>query len=214
VTHPAWGVLIAYALGSIPFAFLAGRVRGVDLRLHGSGNLGAANATRVLGPKLGGLVYVFDTLKGFAAAFLLPRALGIEPGSAWPIAYGVAAVAGHIRPIFLGFRRGGKGVATAGGVFLGLAPAATLVSLGVFIAVLLTTGYASVGSLAAAVTLPIALLLLHRDAPLMLNVVAVGVATFLFWSHRSNLGRLRRGEEPRFDLTRRARGGGSAGQRG
>jgi acyl phosphate:glycerol-3-phosphate acyltransferase len=213
VIHPAWGVLIAYVLGSIPFALLAGRARGVDLRVHGSGNLGAANATRVLGARLGGVVYLFDTLKGFVAAFLLPRALGVSPATAWAIAYGVAAVAGHVRPVFLGFRRGGKGVATAGGVFLGLAPVATVVAAGVFIAVLLTTGYASASSLAAAAALPIAMLLFHRGATPLLALVAFAVAAFLFWSHRSNIARLRRGEEPRFDLVRRSHDGSSAGPR-
>jgi acyl phosphate:glycerol-3-phosphate acyltransferase len=203
--HPAWGVAIAFALGSIPFAWIAGRLRGVDLRMQGSGNLGATNALRVLGVRTGAAVYVLDTLKGFVAAFALPRVLGAGIGGEWAIAYAVASVAGHVRPVFLGFRRGGKGVATAGGAFLGLAPAATLIAIAVFAVVFAAGGYVSLGSLAAAVTLPVALLVVSRDAPPLLWSVALLLAVFMFWSHRANIGRLMRGQEHRFDLFRRRR---------
>ncbi|HUF66430.1 MAG TPA: glycerol-3-phosphate 1-O-acyltransferase PlsY [Gemmatimonadaceae bacterium] len=203
--HPAWGLVFGYVLGSIPFAYLAGRAWGVDLRQHGSGNLGATNAVRVLGARVGAVVYLLDTLKGFVAAFALPRMLGVEPGGVWAIAFGMAAVAGHVRPLFLRFQRGGKGVATAGGVFFGLAPLATAVTFVVFALVLAATGYASVGSMTAAVTLPLAIALLQRGASEELVVVAAAMAVFVFWSHRVNIGRLRRGEEHRFDILRRRR---------
>jgi len=203
--HPAWGLVFGYVLGSIPFAYLAGRARGVDLRQHGSGNLGATNAVRVLGARVGAVVYLLDTLKGFVAAFALPRMLGVEPGGVWAIAFGLAAVAGHVRPLFLRFQRGGKGVATAGGVFFGLAPLATAVTFVVFALILAATGYASVGSMTAAVTLPLAIALLQRGRSEELVVVAAAVAVFVFWSHRVNIGRLRRGEEHRFDILRRRR---------
>src|SRR5437868_6057385 len=128
----AAGLIAAYAAGSIPAAFLAGRAKGVDLRRQGSGNLGATNAWRVLGWKIGLAVYAVDTMKGALPVLLLPRPAA-NPALA-AIGYGIAAIAGHVRPVFLGFARGGKGVATAGGVFLALAPVATLVAIGVFAA--------------------------------------------------------------------------------
>jgi glycerol-3-phosphate acyltransferase PlsY len=192
--HPALGLLAAYLLGSIPAAHLAGRARGVDLRQHGSGNLGATNALRVLGWKIGLPVFLFDALKGFAPAFWFP-ALFDAPGH-WAMAYGLAAIVGHVRPIFLLGRGGGggKGVATAAGVFLGLAPAATGVALLVFALVLWATGFVSLGSLCAAVALVVALAAtVGVRAPVFALGVAVGA--FVFWSHRANIGRLRRGEE-------------------
>lgn len=211
--HPAWGLVFGYVLGSIPFAYLAGRARGVDLRQHGSGNLGATNAVRVLGGRIGAVVYLLDTLKGFVAAFALTRMLGVEPAGIWAIAFGVAAVAGHVRPLFLRFQRGGKGVATAGGVFFGLAPLATAITFVLFVLVLTVTGYASVGSMAAALTLPLAILLIGNGASTELLVVAVAMAVFVFWAHRANIRRLRRGEEHRFDILRRRRTPATGGDR-
>ena len=219
--HPAVGLVLAYFLGSIPAAHLAGKARGVDLRLHGSGNLGATNAWRVLGWKVGLAVYLFDTLKGFVPAFFFPRwfLLGgmgsvlamLDPGSIelWSIAYGVAAIAGHVKPIWLRGQGGGKGVATAGGVFLGLAPLPLLASIGVFAVVLLTTGYVSLGSLTAAVVLPV-VLFFSRGLASPLFAVSVLLGAFVFFTHRANISRLRRGEESRFG--RRAPGSdGGAG---
>jgi glycerol-3-phosphate acyltransferase PlsY len=109
----------------------------------------------------------------------------------------VAAIVGHVRPIFLLWKGGGKGVATAAGVFLALTPIPTLIGIAVFVAVLLVSGYVSLGSLAAAVALPLAVLVLDgAHSPVL--VVAVLVALFVFWTHRANIGRLRRGEEHRF----------------
>jgi acyl phosphate:glycerol-3-phosphate acyltransferase len=204
--HPGWGVPLAYALGSIPFALIAGRLRGIDLRAHGSGNLGATNALRVLGARTGIAVYVLDTLKGFLAVMLIPRLFSLDAPTDWAVAYAVAAVAGHVRPLFLGFRPGGKGVATAGGAFLAIAPAAMLIALGVFTLLVLTTGYVSIGSLAATVVL-IAVLLLTPGTPILLSLVSVLLGVFLFWSHRANIARLRRGEEHRFRLPWQAPGG-------
>jgi len=216
--HPAVGLVLAYLLGSIPAAHLAGKARGVDLRLHGSGNLGATNAWRVLGWKIGLAVYLFDTLKGFVPAFFFPRwfllqgvAGGLrgmlDPQSVelWAIAYGVAAIAGHVKPLWLRGQGGGKGVATAGGVFLGLAPMALLASIVVFALVLLGTGYVSLGSMIAAIVLPIALFF-TRGVESPLFAVSVLLAAFVFFTHRANIGRLRRGEESRFG--RRATGAG------
>jgi glycerol-3-phosphate acyltransferase PlsY len=200
------GLAVAYVAGSIPAAYLAGRAKGVDLRKHGSGNLGATNAWRVLGWRIGLLVYAVDSLKGMLPVLLLPRPAARPELAA--IAFGVAAIVGHVRPVFLGFRRGGKGVATAGGVFFALAPVAFLVAFAVFVMVLLASGYVSLGSMLAAAALPGAIFALGgRGSPLL--AVSVVVAAFVFWTHRANIGRLRRGEESRFRLGRRTAPEGS-----
>ena len=213
--HPSVGLALAYLLGSIPAAHIAGRAKGVDLRLHGSGNLGATNAWRVLGWKIGLAVYLFDTAKGFIPAFFFPRwlhasAMDATNAELWAIAYGVAAILGHVQPLFLRGKGGGKGVATAGGVFLGLAPAALLASLGVFAVILLATGYVSLGSLVAAVTLPV-VLGVTRGIQSPLFVVSVLLAVFVFYTHRANIDRLRRGEESRFGRRGTTPGGGRVG---
>lgn len=188
------GLVAAYLLGSVPAAYLAGRLKGVDLRTHGSGNLGATNALRVLGWKVGLPVLLFDALKGFVPAFFFWRWFDAHPH--WAMGYGLAAIVGHVKPVFLLGRGGGggKGVATAAGVFLGLAPAATGVALLTFAAVVAAFGYVSLGSLAAAVALVVALAV---TAGVRAPVFPLGaaVAAFVFWSHRANIGRLRRGEE-------------------
>jgi glycerol-3-phosphate acyltransferase PlsY len=201
--HPAVGLLLSYLLGSIPAAYIAGRLKGVDLRQHGSGNLGATNVVRVLGWKVGAPVLLFDALKGALPVIVLPRVIQSRSPELWAIAFGVAAIAGHVRPIFLLGKGGGKGVATAGGVFAGLAPIAMLASTAVWIVVVLVSGYVSLASLASAATLPIAVLLTSGvHSPVF--AVSVAIAMFVFWSHRANIGRLRRGEEHRFGRARGA----------
>jgi glycerol-3-phosphate acyltransferase PlsY len=196
--HPAVALALSYASGSLPFAWLAGTASGVDLRAQGSGNLGATNVFRVLGWKIGIAVFLADALKGAAPVFLLPRLVagGADP-TLWAVACGIAAIAGHVRPLFLGFRKGGKGVATASGVFFALAPLPMLVTFTVFVALVLATGYVSVGSLLSAIVLP-SLLLVTEGQRSPLFAVSVAVAAFVFWTHRANIGRLRRGEEHRF----------------
>lgn len=196
--HPVAAVVIAYLLGSIPFAYLAGRARGVDLRQHGSGNLGATNAVRVLGVGTGVVVYVLDTLKGFLPVNLLVPLVVATRLDLWAIAIGVAAIAGHVRPVYLGFQKGGKGVATAGGVFLALAPLATAVGLGVWVLAFLPSGYVSLASIVTAVLFPLAVLATGTPARSVLFALAVIVAVFVVWTHRANIARLRRGEEHRF----------------
>jgi len=194
--HPLVGLLISYLAGSIPFAYLAGRARGVDLRKHGSGNLGASNAWRVLGPKVGTFVYLGDTLKGLIPVLLLPSSVNTPRPELWAIAFGIAAVLGHVRPVYLLGKGGGKGVATAGGVFLGLAPVPTLIAAVMFAIMLGVTRISSVGSLSAAITLPVALLVCAGPtSPLFL--MSLAIMALVIWTHRSNIARLRRGEEPR-----------------
>jgi glycerol-3-phosphate acyltransferase PlsY len=206
--HPLLALALAYMSGSLPFAYVAGAIKGVDLRKQGSGNLGATNVFRVLGWKIGLVVFLLDALKGALPVLLLPpRIDGVTNPTLWAIACGVAAIAGHVRPIFLKFRKGGKGVATAAGVFLALAPVPMAATFAVFVAVVLATGYVSLGSLISAVLLP-TLLLLSQGAESPLFVVSLVVAAFVFWTHRANIGRLRRGEEHRFGKRGRVRGAG------
>jgi glycerol-3-phosphate acyltransferase PlsY len=199
---PYLGVALAYLAGSIPAAYIAGRVtKGIDLRQHGSGNLGATNVYRLLGAKVAVAVLLFDAAKGAIPVLLFPRLFNSladsQSATLWAIGYGIAAIAGHVRPVFLLWKGGGKGVATASGVFGALAPAAIGVSLAVWFLVLVISGYMSLASLAGAVALPIAIVVFSGvRSPLF--PVSVVVAAFVFWTHRSNIGRLRRGEEPRF----------------
>jgi len=194
--HPAVGLAIAYLAGSIPSAYLAGTAKGVDLRTVGSGNLGATNVFRTLGWKIGLTVYVADLLKGFLPVALLPDALGTTQ-IGWAIAYGVAAIAGHVKPIFLLGKGGGKGVATASGVFLALAPVPMLVAMLTFAAVVAASGYVSLGSLISAVVLVIAVAVQGTGGTVLLITVTL-VAAFVFWTHRANITRLRAGTESRF----------------
>ena len=194
--HPLVGLLISYLAGSIPFAYLAGRARGVDLRKQGSGNLGASNAWRVLGPRVGAAVYLGDTLKGLLPVLLLPPRVSTLHPQLWAIAFGMAAVLGHVRPIYLLGKGGGKGVATAGGVFLGLAPVPTLIAAMMFAVMLGITRISSVASLSAAATLPLAILVwAGPTSPVF--IMSLAIMVLVIWTHRSNIARLRRGEEPR-----------------
>lgn len=202
--HPVAAVVIAYLIGSVPFAYLAGRARGVDLRKHGSGNLGATNAVRVLGVPTGAAVYLLDTLKGFLPVFLLVPMIVAERLDLWAIAIGIAAIVGHVRPIYLAFQKGGKGVATAGGVFLALAPFATAVALVVWLLVFVPSGYVSLASIVTAVLFPLAVLATGTPLRSALFAVAVVMAMFVVWTHRANIDRLRRGEEHRFRRGRRS----------
>lgn len=194
--HPLLGVLIAYLAGSIPFAYLAGRANGIDLRTQGSGNLGATNAMRVLGPKWGILVYVADTLKGMIPVVALPPVVQTSRPDLWAIVFGVAAIAGHVKPVFLMGQGGGKGVATTGGVFFGLSWIATVIAFLSFLAALALTRRVSVGSLTAAVVLPAALIV-ERGARDPLSIACVLIALVVIWLHRGNIARIRAGTEPK-----------------
>jgi len=195
---PAIGLVIAYLVGSIPAAYIAGRaLRGIDLREHGSGNLGATNVMRVMGPRIGAVVLLFDTLKGAIPVIVLPILFGVEGTAWWAIAYGVAAILGHVRPIFLLGRGGGKGVATAAGVFAALAPLPLIICAVVFLAVVLASGYVSLGSLVSAAVFPLAVIVTSGGLS-PVAIAGLAMAAFVFWTHRANIGRLRRGEEHRF----------------
>jgi glycerol-3-phosphate acyltransferase PlsY len=196
------GLLAAYVIGSFPSAYLAGRIlKGIDLRTVGSGNLGAANVFRVLGPAAAVVVLSIDVLKGAAPTLLLPGLLGVGRWSAdasawWAIAFGAAAIAGHAKPVFLLWRGGGKGVATAAGVFLAITPGPTALCVITFIVIVAATRYVSLGSIVAAAVLPVFEWLGTGASPV--TYASVAVALFVTWAHRGNIVRLRAGTERRF----------------
>lgn len=195
---PFIGVIISYLAGSIPSAYIAGRARGIDLRKHGSGNLGATNVVRVLGAKIGAAVFIADFLKGFLPVFFLPRYAETLRPELWALVYGAAAILGHVKPIFLLGKGGGKGVATASGVFTALAVVPMLIAEAVWIVVFYFTRYVSLASLLAAAVLPIAILAWYRKPLGPIFIASIVIVLFVFWTHRANIGRLRRGEEHRF----------------
>lgn len=199
--HPAFGLLIAYVAGSFPSAYLAGRlIKGIDLRTVGSGNLGATNVYRSLGFGAAVCVLLIDLAKGAVPVMFLPRLLDAgTPGSDralwWALAYGIAAIAGHAKPVFLLWKGGGKGVATATGVFVVLVPSALLATVVVCMAVVWYSGFMSLGSITAAALFPLLVWFDSGVSPVLWG--ALLVASFICWTHRVNMVRLRNGTEPR-----------------
>jgi len=194
-------IVLAYLLGSIATAVWVGKIfHGTDVREHGSGNAGATNVIRVLGWKTGVPVLLIDVLKGWVAA-MLPVFLNMaDDGSAqltnYQIIAGLAAVAGHIYPVFAGFH-GGKGVATIFGVLLAINPLVTISCFGVFLCVLLISGYASLGSMTAGISFPVLLFFFFETPSVWLKVFSVLVAVALLITHRHNIIRLIKGKESR-----------------
>lgn len=185
-------VLGAYVLGSVPTGlWLVRWVRGVDVREHGSGNIGTANVYRVAGPWLGSVVLVADVAKG-AVPVLVCRGLDLAPG--WAVAAGVASIAGHNWSVFLGFR-GGKGIATSFGVLAALSPKAAAVAAALWVTAVAVTRYASVGSVLAMLSVPVSMLLWKEPAAHLAFGVAAAVLGLV--RHRSNLRRLVEGTELR-----------------
>jgi glycerol-3-phosphate acyltransferase PlsY len=193
-------VAAAYLLGSVPFGYVIPRVvRGDDIRRHGSGNVGATNVWRVYGRSLGLPVAVLDVAKG-----LVPTAIALWLGGDWvAVLAGAAAMVGHARPVFLGFSKGGKMVATAGGVALALAPLAALACAVIWLTVFAIARYASLASLLAAAALPLLCLAFGESWPVVAftALAALGVLAL----HRQNVRRLLAGTEPRFSRARPAR---------
>lgn len=187
-------VLFGYLAGSVPFAVLLTRPAGIDVRMAGSGNVGAANVFRTAGTGRGVIVMLLDIGKGALAV-----ALAFLTNASVPLmaATGTAAVVGHVYPVWLRFR-GGKGVAVAAGVFAVLAPAATLTAAGVFLLIVSVTRYVSLGSVAATIALPPAAWL--SGAPAAVVIATIGVAVLIVFRHRSNIRRLRAGTERRMGV--------------
>jgi glycerol-3-phosphate acyltransferase PlsY len=184
-----FAILIGYLLGSIPFAFLLSRRHGIDLRHVGSGNVGASNVLRTTGVRTAVLAMCLDGAKGALAVLVAER---IAAGATPPVAAGVAAIVGHIYPLWLGWR-GGKGVATSAGMFAVLAPVPFAIAGAVFIVGVSATRYVSVGSMAGVVTLAIATA--ASDAPAPVVAGAMLTALLVIYGHRGNVSRLVAGTE-------------------
>lgn len=186
-------VIGSYLIGSIPFGLVLGKVAGVDVRAAGSGNIGATNVARLVGKKLGALTLICDALKGIlpmlVAGWLLPNGSG---RALWVPLCGGAAFLGHLYPLYLKFK-GGKGVATALGIFLYLAPVAALIDLLIFVGVVYNWGYVSLGSLTAALLMPGLVWLLTGS--LSNSLLAFGVGVLIWVQHRENIERLMKHEE-------------------
>jgi glycerol-3-phosphate acyltransferase PlsY len=194
-------ILIGFLLGSIPTGLLIGRARGVDLRTLGSKNIGATNAFRVLGPRWGGLVFALDVVKGLVAV-LLPRqfahSFGATSGQALTaaLAAGVAAILGHVFSPWLRFR-GGRGVATSLGVFLGIVPIPTALAFALWVVLLLVSRRVSVGSIGAALAYPFLVYALATGVPRgVVTGVAAAVAALVILRHTANIRRILSGTEP------------------
>jgi glycerol-3-phosphate acyltransferase PlsY len=197
--HPAWILLAAYFLGSIPFGlFLAKLLGGSDVRKAGSGNIGAANVARVVGPLAGILTLLLDTAKGAAAVWLAARFT--HESAVWMMLAALAALVGHCFPVWLKFK-GGKGVATALGVFLALCPLAALIALLLFALVVACWRYVSLGSISAAAAMPLLMYFLwapHHAPPLIIALGSLAAALLVVYKHGANIQRLMEGEEPKF----------------
>ena len=194
--NPFLLVGLSYLMGSVPTSFWVGRgLYGKDLRQEGSGNLGATNAFRVLGWKAALPVFLVDVAKGFVPAWWFPQIDDAALG--WALAYGAAAILGHVFSVWVRFK-GGKGIATSAGVFLGLAPWAVLAGFVVWLTTVALTRIVSLASMLAALTIPVAVLLLPHPGGMALQWFTIALAVFVIWAHRANVGRLMRGEEHRF----------------
>jgi glycerol-3-phosphate acyltransferase PlsY len=208
-------IILSYLIGSIPSALILGKLfRKTDIRKHGSKNLGSTNAFRVLGWKIGLLVQIIDIAKGVAATLLISKlfygALPFENRTPFEditivqIIAGISAVVGHVWTVFAGFR-GGKGINTAAGMLISLAPIDAGISIGVFIIVLIFSGYVSLGSIAAAFAFPSVMFIRENifkvdiDGYHTLIYFSIAVCVFLIYNHRANIKRLLYGEENRFE---------------
>ena len=194
-------LIIAYLLGSLPFGLILAKLfGGRDVRKAGSGNIGATNVLRVVGPLAGILTLLLDAAKGWSAVSLAGRVTHEQTTDM--VLAGFLAMIGHCFPVWLGFR-GGKGVATAAGVFLALCPSAFLAALVLFIVVVSFWRYVSLASLAAAAALPLLVYLLWAPRfapPESVTLGSLAIAALVIVQHRGNINRLARGEEPKFSF--------------
>jgi acyl phosphate:glycerol-3-phosphate acyltransferase len=197
-------LLASYLLGSIPFGVILAKLfGGADVRKSGSGNIGATNVARVAGPMAGALTLLLDASKGWLAVWLAGRVMHGAAGLL--VAAGFLALLGHCFPPWLRFR-GGKGVATAAGVFAALCPEAMVAALILFALVVWFWRYVSLASLAAAAVIPLLVYFLwapHFAPPNIVTFGSLAIATLVIFQHRGNIGRLVRGEEPKFSLTKK-----------
>jgi len=191
-------VIIGYLLGSIPTSVWVGKMFfNVDIREHGSKNAGATNTFRVLGKKPGSLVFAVDVVKGASAVVLagmIAGSVNSEISSIHKIIGGVAAVVGHVFPVYVGFR-GGKGVATSFGVILAIAPVSALICLMIFLLIWFSFNYVSFGSITAALFFPIIQYFLYPGQPLAILIFSIGMSILVILAHKKNIARLMQGIE-------------------
>jgi acyl phosphate:glycerol-3-phosphate acyltransferase len=196
----------AYLLGSIPFGLLVGKVfGGADVRIAGSGNIGATNVARVAGPVAGIVTLLLDAAKGAFAVVLAARLS--DQSSTWMMIAGLCALVGHCFPIWLGFH-GGKGVATAAGVFLVLCPPAFLGSAILFVLVVVYWRYVSLGSMSAAAAMPLLIYFFwapHHAPPYAVTFGSLAAALLIVYKHDANIQRLVQGDEPKFSFRKKPR---------
>lgn len=201
---------LSYLLGATPTSYWVGRAfHGLDLREHGSGNLGATNAFRVLGWKSALPVVLVDIAKGWLPVWLFPAVAGVA--FPWSLAFGTAAILGHMFSPWVGFK-GGKGVATSAGVFAALSPWAVLAGLVLWIGLAFGTGYVSLASIAAAIALPPLIWFTPHTGGDALVWFSLPMAVFIVWKHRTNVRRLMAGEENRFGRRGESADGGTSGR--
>ncbi len=198
------GVVLAYLLGSIPTAVWVGKIfYQTDVREHGSGNAGATNTFRVLGKKAGVFVLLFDVFKGVLAVLLASYFSGFEPGEVrfvnYQLALGVAALLGHIFPVYAGFR-GGKGIATLLGIMLAVHPQAAGSCIAIFLVVFLLTRYVSLGSIVASICFPLIVILVYQSRVPSLVIFSVFIAVMVIITHQKNIERLIRRDENKANL--------------
>jgi len=196
------GIMAAYILGSIPSAVWIGKIFfGIDVREHGSGNAGATNVIRVLGPWAGLPVLLFDVFKAWLAVDLgnvfVPDFYSANQLVNYQIALGAIAVVGHVFPVFAHFR-GGKGVASIVGVIIALYPVVFPIILVWFVLVLISTGYVSVSSITSSILLPVLVIVIFREEHISLILLSILIGVFIPLMHRKNIHRLLRGEESKF----------------
>ncbi len=192
-------LFVSYLLGSVPSSYILGKLlRGVDLRQHGSKNVGFTNAFRCLGWKIGIIVLIFDIIKGFIPSFLFSKFLNIPEG--WlsihensGLLFGSAAIIGHMYTIFLNFK-GGKGVATSVGVFLALTPIPLVITLTVSVSLIFITKFVSLGSITGSVLLPIMILIFNSQQKAVF-IISIILGLFIIYKHKENLKRLIQGKE-------------------
>lgn len=195
------GLLLAYLLGAIPTSVWVGKLfYKTDIRKHGSCNAGGTNTVRIFGWKAGIPVIIFDIFKGWFAVFFLAKQFpetSFLPGDYLLLAFGLAAVIGHVFPIYVGFK-GGKGVGTLAGVGLALFPWALLAALGIFLIVAIPTRYVSLGSIAAAFSFPLFLIFVFHETSTPVLILGFFASIFIVFTHRENIKRLLKGEENKF----------------
>ena len=211
MSTPLWGALIAlasYLLGAVPFGLLLARLKGVDIRKVGSGNIGATNVLRSIGKPWGIATFACDALKGFVPAAFFPivgNHFGADFQSleVWGVVCAVAAILGHNFPIYLGFK-GGKGVATSAGALLGLAPLAVVIGLSIWAVFFFTLRYVSLASIVAAASVVVSAWVLYRSGSLLLPVVLTVLGSLVIARHHANIRRLLNGTESRFERKKKA----------